>query len=164
MRRVPATLTLNSSLLQGIAMRAGLSKQHIDLLQSAAGSLRAVVPHVSGGEETADQRPDENLGADGGDAGAAAEDHDPGGEPLASGAEGAGDVAVAEGGDFGALRESVSLQSWREGKRDKKELTVDPASTEPAEREDDVVKDDEHDGCPVGGGGRVGDGCKADVD
>jgi hypothetical protein len=43
-------------------------------------------------------------------------------------------------------------------------LTVDPASAEPAEREDDVVEDDEHDGCPVGGGGRVGDGRKADVD
>lgn len=111
--RAPPTLTLNSRLLKRIAMRARLRKQDVNLLKSATRGLRAVVPHVSGSKETADQRPDENLGTDGGDTGTAAEDHDPGGEPLAGGAEAAGDVAVAEGSDFWAWR-GISMDLWIE--------------------------------------------------
>ena len=98
--RVSPALALHSSLLQSIAVGTRLSKQDIDLLESTASSLWAVVPHVRSGEETADQRPDEDLGTDGRDASAATEDHDPGGEPFACGAEAAGDVTVAEGSNL----------------------------------------------------------------
>jgi hypothetical protein len=104
-RRVPPALALYSGLLQSIAMRTRLSKQDINLLESATSGLWAVVPHVGSGEETADQRPDEDLGADGRDTSAAAEDHDPGGEPLACGTEAASDVTVAKRSNLRTCRE-----------------------------------------------------------
>jgi hypothetical protein len=104
-RRVPPALALHSGLLQSITMRTWLGKQDINLLESTAGGLRAVVPHVRSGEETADQWPDEDLRTDGRDASAAAEDHDPGGEPLACGTKAAGDVTVAKRSNLRTCRE-----------------------------------------------------------
>ena len=109
-RRVSPALALPSGLLQSIAMRARLGKQDINLLEGATGGLWAVVPHVSGGEETADQRPDENLGTDGRDTSTTTEDHDPGGEAFACSSKAACDVTVAERSDFGACQE-VSTSS-----------------------------------------------------
>jgi len=105
MRRVPPALALHGSLLQSIAVGTRLSKQDINLLESAASGLWAVVPHVGSGEETADQRPDEDLGADGRDASAATEDHDPGGEPLACSTQAACDVTVAKRSNLRTCRE-----------------------------------------------------------
>jgi len=105
MRRIPPALAFHSSLLQSIAMRTRLGEQNINLLESATGGLWAVVPHVRSGEETADQRPDGDLGTGGRNASTTAEDHDPGGEPFTCSTEAAGDVAVAEGSDFGTCQE-----------------------------------------------------------
>jgi len=99
-RRIPSALALHGGLLQSITVWTWLSEQDVDLFKSATGGLWAVVPHVSGSEETADQRPNEDLGADSGDASATTKDHDPGGEPLACGAKTAGNVTVAERGDL----------------------------------------------------------------
>ena len=77
-RRVSSALALHSGLLQSIAVWTRLSKQDIDFLESATGGFGTVVPHVSSGEETADQGPDENLRTNGGNTSAATEDHDPG--------------------------------------------------------------------------------------
>jgi hypothetical protein len=100
-RRVPSALALLGGLLQSIAVGARFGKQNIDLLESATSGLWAVVPHIGSGKETADQRPDEDLGTNGRNASATTEDHDPGGEPLACSAETASDVAVAKRSDFG---------------------------------------------------------------
>jgi hypothetical protein len=100
-RGVPPALAFLGGLLQSVAVRTRLGKQDINLLESATGSLWAVVPHVGSGEETADQRPDEDLGANGRNASATTEDHDPGGEPLARSAEAACNVTIAKGSDFG---------------------------------------------------------------
>ena len=58
--------------------RVGSRKQHIELLKRLARRLWAAEPDICGSEEAADQWPDEDLWADGVDARAAAEDHDPG--------------------------------------------------------------------------------------
>lgn len=100
--RVPPALALSCCLLQRVAVGSLLSEQNINFLESTAGRLGTVVPDVGSSEETADQRPDEDLGTDGIDASASTENHDPGREPFACGAQAAGNVAVAEGSNFGA--------------------------------------------------------------
>lgn len=76
-RRVPSALAFLGGLLQSIAVGTRLRKQDINLLKSATGGLWAVIPHIGSGKETADQRPDEDLRANGRNASATTEDHDP---------------------------------------------------------------------------------------
>lgn len=91
-------------------------------------TLRAQEVDVGGSEEAAQQGPDEDLGADGVDTSATAEDHDEGGEPFTCSSETASDVTVLQGCNL---------------------RTVDPASTEPTEGKDDLVENDNGDGTPV---------------
>ena len=103
-RRIPPALALHNGLLQGIAVWTRLGKQDINFFESAAGGFWAVVPHVCSGEETADQWPYEDLGANSRNTSAATEDHDPSREPFARSAEATSDVTIAERSNLGTCQ------------------------------------------------------------
>lgn len=88
--------------------------------------------HVCGGEEAADQRPDEDLGPHRIDTASTSKHHDPGTKPFSSGTETASNVSILQRRDF---------------------RPVYPACAQPAKGKDDLVEDDEGHGDPVRGAG-----------
>ena len=91
-------------------------------------TLRAEEVNVSCSKEAAEQRPDEDLWANGIDASSTSKHHDPGREPFARGTKTAGNVSILQ---------RCNLRS------------IYPASSKPSKSKDDFVKYDDCCGCPI---------------